>query len=74
MLLIAEPFTAVVDLLCTLPVLDENPIIAIAILSEIGSDISAFPSSKNLVSGAGCCPRNDQSASKSKKPPEFKER
>lgn len=35
---------------------------SIAILSEIGSDMSVFPTAKNLVSWAGCCPRNDQSA------------
>jgi len=39
---------------------------AIAILSEIGYDMSVFPSSKNLVSWAGCCPRNGQSACKVK--------
>lgn len=39
---------------------------AIAILSEIGPDMSVFPSSKNLVSWVGCCPRNDQSACKVK--------
>ena len=65
-LLIAEPFSAVLDLLYTLPGLDKNPMTAIAILSEIGPDMSVFPSSKNLVSWAGCCPRNDQSAFKVK--------
>ena len=35
---------------------------AITILSEIGSDMSVFPTAKNLVSWAGCCPRNDKSA------------
>lgn len=39
---------------------------AIAILSEIGADMSVFPSAKNLVSWAGCCPRNDQSNGKVK--------
>lgn len=63
---IAEPFSAVLDLLYTLPGLDKNPITAIAILSEIGPDMSVFPSSKHLVSWAGCCPRNDQSNPKVK--------
>jgi transposase len=65
-LLIVEPFSAVLDLLYTLPGLDSNPMTAIAILSEIGPDMSVFPSSKNLVSWAGCCPRNDQSGGKIK--------
>ena len=39
---------------------------AIAILSEIGADMSVFPSAKHLVSWAGCCPRNDQSNGKVK--------
>lgn len=65
-LLLAEPFSAVLDLLYTLPGLDKNPMTAIAILSELGPDMSVFPSSKNLVSWAGCCPRNDQSNTKIK--------
>ena len=63
---IAEPFSAVLDLLYTLPGLDKNPMTAIAILSEIGPDMSVFHSSKHLVSWAGCCPRNDQSNQKVK--------
>lgn len=65
-LLIAEPFSAVLNLLYTLPRLDRNPMTAIAILSEIGPDMSVFPSSKHLVSWTGCCPRNNQSNSKVK--------
>jgi transposase len=65
-LLITEPFSVFLDLLYSLPGLDSNPMTAIAILSEIGPDMSVFPSSKNLVSWAGCCPRNDQSAGKVK--------
>ena len=65
-LMIAEPFSAVLELLYTLPGLDKNPMTAIAILAEIGPDMSVFPSSKHLVSWAGCCPRNDQSNQKVK--------
>ena len=65
-LMIAEPCSAVLELLYTLPGLDKNPMTAIAILSEIGPDMSVFPSSKHLVSWAGCCPRNDQSNQKVK--------
>ena len=36
------------------------------VLSEIGGDMSVFPTAKNLVSWAGCCPRNDQSNQKIK--------
>ena len=39
---------------------------AIQVLSEIGGDMSVFPTAKHLVSWAGCCPRNDQSARKIK--------
>ena len=39
---------------------------AIQVLSEIGGDMSVFPTAKNLVSWAGCCPRNDQSNQKVK--------
>ena len=46
--MIAEPFSAVLELLYTLPGLDKNPMTAIAILSEIGPDMSVFPSSKHL--------------------------
>ena len=61
-LALAEPFSAQLDLIRTVPGLDKNPMTAITILSEIGSDMSVFPTAKNLVSWAGCCPRNDQSA------------
>lgn len=60
------PFSSVLDLIRTHPALDSNPMTAIAILSEIDLDMSVFPSSKNLVSWAGCCPCNDQSNGKVK--------
>ena len=36
------------------------------IISEIGTDMSRFPSAQNLASWAGMCPGNDQSAGKRK--------
>ena len=48
----------------TVPGLSKEPLTAIRILAEIGADMSVFPTSKHLVSWAGCCPRNDSSAQK----------
>lgn len=63
---IVEPFSDSLAFLRTVPGLDKNPMTAIAIISEIGTDMSVFPSSKHLCSWAGCCPRNDQSGGKIK--------
>lgn len=63
---LAEPYAAVLDLIRTVPGLSREPLTAIRILSEIGADMSVFPTSKHLVSWAGCCPRNDSSAQKVK--------
>ncbi len=52
---------SVLDLIRTIPGFDKNPMTAIQVLSEIGGDMSVFPTAKHLVSWAGCCPRNDQS-------------
>ena len=59
---LVKPFSAYLTLIRTVPGLDKDPMTAITILSEIGSDMSVFPTAKNLVSWAGCCPRNDMSA------------
>ena len=61
-----EEIQAALDLIRTVPVFDKNPMTAIQVLSEIGGDMSVFPSAKHLVSWAGCCPRNDQSNNKIK--------
>ena len=63
---LSDQCQAALDLLRTVPGLDKNPMTAIRALSEIGGDISVFPTAKHLVSWAGCCPRNDQSAGKVK--------
>ena len=63
---VTQDFSYTLSLLRTVPGLNANPMTAITVLAEIGSDMSVFPSSKNLVSWAGCCPRNDQSGGKIK--------
>jgi hypothetical protein len=65
-LLLAEPYQAALDFIRTVPGFSSNPMTAIAIISEIGADMSVFPTAKNLSSWAGCCPRNDSSGGKRK--------
>ena len=63
---LAIPYSHPLGLIRTTPGFSANPITAIAIISEIGADMSVFPTAKNLCSWAGCCPRNDKSGGKSK--------
>ena len=49
-------------LLTTMPGVGD--IVAQVIVAEIGVDMSRFPTAGNLVSWAGLCPRNDESAGK----------
>jgi len=57
-----QPFRAAVDLLTSIPGVSE--IVAHTILAEIGDDMSRFPTAGHLLSWAGLCPRNDESAGK----------
>lgn len=63
---LSEKYEAALNLIRTVPGFDKNPLTAIQVLSEIGGDMSVFLTAKNLVSWAGCCPRNDQSNHKIK--------
>ena len=63
---LSDKYEAALDLIRTAPGFDKNPMTAIQVLSEIGADMSVFPTAKHLVSWAGCCPRNDQSNHKVK--------
>ena len=58
---LSNPYLDALELIRTVPGFDKNPFTAIQVLSEIGGDMSVFPTDKHLVSWAGCCPRNDQS-------------
>ena len=57
-----EPFRTAVQLLITIPGIDE--LSACVILAEIGYDMSRFPTAGHLISWAGLCPKNDESAGK----------
>lgn len=63
---LADPYSLQLDLIRTVPGLSSDPMTAIAVISEIGINMSVFPTAKNLVSWAGCCPRNDGSGGKVK--------
>ena len=57
-----EPFRTTVLLLTTIPGIDD--LSACVILAEIGRDMRRFPTAGHLISWAGLCPRNDESAGK----------
>jgi transposase len=57
-----EPFRAAIALLTTVPGICE--LAAAIILAEIGLDMSRFATAAHLISWAGLCPRNDESAGK----------
>lgn len=61
---LTEPYAAAIRLLCTIPGMDRNS--AVTIISEIGTDMSQFGSSKRLCSWAGLTPGNNRSADKKK--------
>jgi transposase len=56
------PFRTAVDLIKSIPGFDDLG--AHVVVSEIGIDMSRFPSEAHLISWAGICPRNDVSAGK----------
>jgi transposase len=59
---VLEPFRAKASLLTTIPGISDTA--AEVIVSEIGIDMSRFPTAAHLVSWAGLCPRSDESAGK----------
>lgn len=63
---LSDKYNEALSLIRTVPGFDKNPMTAVQVLSEIGGDMSVFSTAKNLVSWAGCCPRNDQSNRKIK--------
>lgn len=57
-----RPFRAAIERLSTMPGVSET--VARVIVAEIGLDMGRFPTSGNLVSWAGLCPRMHESAGK----------
>ncbi|WP_204335644.1 transposase, partial [Micromonospora sp. PPF5-6] len=54
------PFTAQIRLLTSIPGISDR--VATVIISEIGVDMSRFPSAKHLAAWAGLAPGNNESA------------
>jgi len=63
---LAVKYETALQLIRTVPGFSNDPMTAIAIIAEIGADMSVFKAAKNLSSWSGCCPRNDQSGNKRK--------
>jgi len=57
-----QPFRAAIELLISIP--GVSRLSAEVIVSEIGLDMDRFPTDGQLISWAGLCPRNDESAGK----------
>jgi transposase len=57
-----EPFRANVELLTGIP--GVSNVVAQVIVAEIGCDMSRFPTSGDLISWAGLCPKSDETAGK----------
>jgi transposase len=57
-----EPFRVAIEMLSAIPGVGE--LSAMVIVSEIGIDMSRFETAGHLISWAGLCPKNDQSAGK----------
>lgn len=61
---LADPYSGALEIIQPVPGI--TLFSALAILAEIGADMTAFHSSKHLCSWAGLAPSNDQSAGKKK--------
>lgn len=62
---ITKKYIPQIELVSTVPPI-KNPFSAIAVISEIGVDMSVFPTAKHLCSWTGLTPQNNESAGKKK--------
>jgi transposase len=59
-----EPYRNANEALTTIPGIGEHT--AAAVLSEVGGDVSAFPTAAHFAAWAGVCPGNNESAGKNR--------
>lgn len=57
-----DPFRPLIQVLTSIP--GVGALAARVLLAEIGADMSRFPTAGHLISWAGLCPKNDESAGK----------
>jgi transposase len=57
-----RPFAEAIERLDAVPGVDRR--VALAVLAEVGADMTPFPSDQHLASWAGMCPGNEESAGK----------
>ena len=57
-----DPFRPLIPVLTSIPGIGE--LAARVLLAEIGTDMTRFPTAGHLISWAGLCPKNDESAGK----------
>jgi len=57
-----RPFAEAIERLDAVPGVDHR--VAVAVLAEVGADMTPFPSDQHLASWAGMCPGNEESAGK----------
>ena len=62
---LVSPFAEELVLVSTVPAF-KSPFSSIAIIAEIGVDMSVFPTAKHLCSWSGLTPQNNESAGKKK--------
>ncbi len=60
------PFRELIPVLTSIPAIGN--LAARILLAEIGTDMSRFPTAGHLISWAGLCPQNDESAGKRRPP------
>lgn len=62
---LSQKYESVLDLIRTIPGFDKNPLTAIQVLSEIGADMSVFPTAKTSFHGQDAVPVTTRAVARS---------